>query len=180
MFSYSRTEDGVVSGMQEVVPRTGSAHRIGLFNPASTVGQISRLRLVNRGTDAVAVTIEGVDDAGRSPGGAVRLTLPARGSRMVTAEELESGEAEGLTGALGDGTGRWRLVVTADGAIEVMHLLASTASGEQHEWGIEYEWDHDRVRAFMDGIDFSDAHYGARTWVVVLTYLLTDHRYLML
>ena len=33
MFSYSRTEGGVVSGMQEVVPRTGSGHRIGLFNP---------------------------------------------------------------------------------------------------------------------------------------------------
>ena len=34
VFSYSRTEDGVVSGMQEVVPRTGSGRRIGLFNPA--------------------------------------------------------------------------------------------------------------------------------------------------
>ncbi|MDE0029699.1 MAG: DUF1592 domain-containing protein [Deltaproteobacteria bacterium] len=130
VFSYSRTEDGVVSGMQAVVPRTGSGHRIGLFNPASTVGQISRLRLVNRGAEAVVVTIEGMDDAGRSPGGAVRLTLPTRGARMVTAEELESGDGEGLTGALGDGSGKWRLVVTADGPIEVMNLLASTASGE--------------------------------------------------
>ena len=130
VFSYSRTEGGVVSGMQEVVPRTGSGYRITLFNPASTVGQESRLRLVNRGAEAVAVTIEGKDDRGESPGGAVRLTLPARGARMVTAEELESGDAEGLTGALGDGTGRWRLLVTAGGVIEVMHLLASTASGE--------------------------------------------------
>ena len=129
VFSYSRTEDGVVSGMQGVVPRTGSGYRIGLFNPASTVGQISRLRLINRGAEPVAVTIEGKDDGGESPGGAVRLTLPARGSRQVTATELESGEGEGLVGALGDGNGRWRLLVTADGAIEVMNLLASTTSG---------------------------------------------------
>ena len=130
VFSYSRTEGGVVSGMQAVVPRTGSGHRIGLFNPASTVGQISRLRLVNRGASSVAVTVEGVDDAGEPGSGALRLNLPARGARMVTAEELESGDGEGLTGALGDGRGRWRLLVTADGAIDVMHLLASTASGE--------------------------------------------------
>ena len=130
VFSYSRTEGGVVRGMQAVVPRTGSGYRVGLFNPASTVGQVSRLRLVNRGAGPVAVTIEGMDDRGESPGGAVRLTLPARGARMVTAEELESGEGEGLRGALGDGSGRWRLVVTAGGEMEVMHLLASTASGE--------------------------------------------------
>ena len=48
----------------------------------------------------------------------------------MTAAELESGEGEGLTGSLGDGSGRWRLVVTADRPIEVMNLLASTASGE--------------------------------------------------
>ncbi|MDE0029697.1 MAG: DUF1588 domain-containing protein [Deltaproteobacteria bacterium] len=129
-FSYSRTEGGVVSGMQAVVPRTGSGHWIGLFNPASTIGRESRLRLVNRGAAPVAVTIEGVDDAGESGSGAVRLTLPAWGARIVTAEELESGEGEGFTGALGDGSGRWRLLVTAGGAIEVMHLLASTTSGE--------------------------------------------------
>ena len=130
VLSYSRTEGGVVSGMQEVVPRTGSGYQVWLFNPASTVGQISRLRLINRGGEPAAVTIEGKDDAGESGGGAVRLSLPARGSRMVTAAELESGDGEGLTGALGDGTGKWRLLVTADGPIEVMNLLASTVSGE--------------------------------------------------
>ena len=130
VLSYSRTEGGVVSGMQEVVRRTGSGYRIGLFNPASTVGQVSRLRLINRGAAVVAVTIEGVDDRGESPGGAVRVSVPARGSRQVTAEELESGEGEGLTGSLGDGSGRWRLLVTADGPVEVMHLLVSTTSGE--------------------------------------------------
>ena len=130
VLSYSRTEGGVVSGMQDVVARTGSGYRVWLFNPGSTVGQVSRLRLVNRGAEAVAATIEGVDDAGESGVGAVRLSVPARGSRMVTAAELESGDGEGLSGALGDGSGKWRLLVTADGPIEVMNLLASTVSGE--------------------------------------------------
>ena len=55
----------------------------------------------------------------------MRLELPARGARTVTARELESGE--GVDGALGDGTGRWRLVVTADQRIEAMSLLSSPA-----------------------------------------------------
>ena len=45
---------------------------------------------------------------------------------------------------------------------------------------VYYTYDRDRVDAFMDGIDFWDAHYSARTWVVVMTYLLTDYRYLQL
>ena len=91
---------------------------------------MSRLRLVNRGAEDAAVTIEGTDDSGESPGTAVRLTVPARGARTVTARELESEEARGesardLDGALGDGAGKWRLAVTADRDIDVMSLLAS-------------------------------------------------------
>ena len=129
VLSYGRTQEGLVSGMQDVVPQGGSGYRIALFNPASSGGQVSRLRLINPGAAAAAVTIEGIDDDGASPGGAVRLSLPARASRMVTAEELETGDGEGLSGALGDGAGRWRLVVTADRPIEVMNLLASSSSG---------------------------------------------------
>ena len=129
VLSYARTQAGLVSGMQDVVPQGGSGYRIALFNPASTVGQVSRLRLINPGAGPAAVTIEGIDDDGASPGGAVRLTLAAGASRMVTAEELETGDGEGLSGALGDGAGRWRLVVTADRPIEVMNLLVSSSSG---------------------------------------------------
>ena len=129
VLSYGRTQEGLVSGMQDVVPQSGSGYRIALFNPASSGGQVSRLRLINPGAAAAAVTIEGIDDDGASPGGAVRLSLPARASRMVTAEELETGDGEGLSGALGDGAGRWRLVVTADRPIAVMNLLVSSSSG---------------------------------------------------
>ena len=129
VLSYARTQDGLVSGMQDVVPQTGSGYRVALFNPASSAGQVSRLRLINPGAVAAAVTIEGIDDDGASSGGAVRLTLAAGASRMVTAEELETGDDEGLSGSLRDGSGRWRLVVTSDRPIEVMNLLASSSSG---------------------------------------------------
>ena len=65
-----------------------------------------------------------------SPGTQVRLSVPARGARALTARELESDEGRGaavqdLDGALGEGAGKWRLVVTSDPPIEVMSLLAS-------------------------------------------------------
>ena len=53
------------------------------------------------------------------------LSLPAGASRTLSAQALESGEAEGLTGALGTGSGKWQLVVTADRPVVVMSLLAS-------------------------------------------------------
>ena len=100
-------------------------HRVAIFNPASNVNQVSRLRIVNRGEEEATVTIEGIDDDGVSPGTAVELEVPAGASHTVTAEELESGEGAGLGGMLDDGQGKWQLVVTADQPIEVMSLLSS-------------------------------------------------------
>ena len=53
----------------------------------------------------------------------MRLEVPAGGARTVSALEIESGE--GVDGALGNGAGKWRLVVTADWPIELMSLLSS-------------------------------------------------------
>ena len=43
-----------------------------------------------------------------------------------------------------------------------------------------YEFDWDRVDDFLDGIDFSDTHYAAQTWVIVLAAMMMDDRYLYL
>ena len=69
-------------------------------------------------------TIVGIDDAGRSPGTEVTVTVPAGASRTLTAAELETGGA-GLDGALGDGAGKWRLLITCEEPIVVMSLLSS-------------------------------------------------------
>ena len=46
-----------------------------------------------------------------------------------------------------------------------------------HRW---YEFDRDRIHAFLDGIDFSDPHYTTQAWVVLLGAMMMDYRYLYL
>ena len=122
--SYIRTEDGFPTAMHDTVPMRDGTCRVAIFNPGSNPHQVSRLRLVNPGSEDAEVKITGVDDAGVSPGSAVVLTVPAGGSRTIRAAELESG-GEGLSGALGDGVGKWRLQVESDEPIVVMSLLSS-------------------------------------------------------
>ena len=122
--SYIRTEDGFLTAMHDVAPLSDGAYRVVTFNPGSNPHQVSSLRLINPGPQAAAVTITGVDDAGVSPGGAVVVSVAAGGSRTLPASELETGGA-GVTGALGDGAGKWRLRVSSDRPIVVMSLLES-------------------------------------------------------
>ena len=137
VLAYNHTSDGMLAAMHDLVPRAVvrrprtnqevMGHRVVIFNPASTVGQESRLRIVNRGEQAATVTIEGIDDEGSSPGPGVELSLPAGSSRVLTSQALESGEGEGLAGMLGDGQGKWQLAVSADAPVEVMNLVTSPA-----------------------------------------------------
>ena len=123
VLAYIRTDDGFLTSMHDVVPRTEAGHRVVTFNPGRNTSQVSSLRLINRGADSAEVRIEGIDDDGASPGAAVALSVEGGASRTVSAQALESGE--GVSGALGTGSGRWRLVVNADRPIEVMSLLSS-------------------------------------------------------
>ena len=127
--AYIRTPDGFLTAMHAVAHSVEvedeTVHQVPIFNPGSNRNQVSWLRLSNLGDSSVRVTISGRDDAGQSaPLGEVRLTLPAHGARRISAQQLESG-AVGLTGRIGDGKGKWQLLVTADGTIEVMSLLQS-------------------------------------------------------
>ena len=126
--AYVRTRDGFVTAMHGTVPAEGGVHRVATFNPASNDRQASRLRVVNPGSEAAEVTVRGVDDAGASPGGPVRFTVPAGAAREYTAHDLEGGAA-GLEGALGDGEGKWRLEVESGARIAAMSLLESVATG---------------------------------------------------
>ena len=48
-------------------------------------------------------------------------------------------------------------------------------------WNEEHgSWDGDRVREFFGQLNLSDTRGAARTWTVVLAYLLMDYRYLHL
>ena len=135
VLAYNRTHDGLLTTLHDLVPyfavaRPGSgreveAHYVAIFNPASNASQVSRLRIINPGDGPAMVTIEGIDDAGASPGTSVELSVAAGASRTLTSEALETGQGAGLAGALGDGKGKWRVLVTGDAPLEVMSLLAS-------------------------------------------------------
>ena len=83
-----------------------------------------RTPLINPGSGSASIEIIGVDDDGQALG-PVSLNLDAGMARILTASELESGSSRltQLTGALGDGTDKWRLSVSADRPIQVMSLL---------------------------------------------------------
>ena len=123
VLSYIRTADGFLTSMHDVVPRDADGrYLVPTFNPASNWRQESRLRLANAGGETAAIEIFGVDDAGARTG-PVRLQLEGGMSRTLTARQLESGE--GLDGALGEGGGKWRLVVGSDQPVFVVSLMAS-------------------------------------------------------
>ena len=123
VLGYARTADGFVTTLHELAPRTGDDRTLPFLNPGSNTAQVSRLRLVNRGAEDAEVGVTGVDDRGRSPGGAVRFSVAAHTARTLTAAELEAGE--GGTGSLGDGAGKWRLVVESPDPVYAMSLLES-------------------------------------------------------
>ena len=123
--AYVRTDDGFVTGVHDLAAKVEGIVDVPFFNPAGNANQQSRLRLVNTGEDSAMVTISGRDDAGAAPSyGAVRLTVRAGDTRIITARELEAG-ARGLRGRFGDGIGKWRLSVASEQPIEVMSLLES-------------------------------------------------------
>ena len=123
VLSYVRTADGFLTSMRGVAPMTDGVRRIATFNPGTNPNQVSSLRLVNPAAETAAVTIEGIDDAGVSPGTGVQLDVPPGQARTLTAADLESGA--GVRGALGDGSGKWRLTVSARSPIVAMSLLES-------------------------------------------------------
>ena len=120
---YIRTVDGFLTSMGELAPRTGNRLRLATFNPGSNRRQISILRLVNVGPQEAVATVRGFDDRNVSPGRMVELRIPTRAVREIEAAELESGES--LHGSLGDGSGKWRLVVESSEPLAALSLLAS-------------------------------------------------------
>ena len=124
VLSYIRTADGFLTAMHDVAPENqDGVYRVAIFNPGSDTDQVSVLRLVNTAEDDAAVTIRGIDEDGMSPGSDVQVSVPAGQARSFSAADLEAGT--GVTGALGDGAGKWQLVVSSDVAIGVINLLES-------------------------------------------------------
>ena len=131
--AFVRAADGTLSAMHDTVRGAsvggsdGYTYEVPIFNPASDATQVSRLRLINPGDAAAAVTIGGRDDSGAvATGGDVTLMLAAGGAQTLTAQQLEAGDTA-ITGQLGAGTGKWRLTVSSDQPLQVVNIVAATA-----------------------------------------------------
>ena len=132
VFAYLRTADGTLSvlhdGVRERLAAEGGGYEyhVPVFNPAQNMAQASRLRLINASSEPANIVIEGSDDAGvEALGGTISLALIAGGARTLDAQELEAG-GPGLTGQLGTGIGKWRLVVTSDQPLMVVSLVSNS------------------------------------------------------
>ena len=131
--AYVRTSDGFLTSIHEVAAEEDEGsmrYRVPTFNPGKNENQESRLRLINVGDGPARATISGLDDLGEpAPGGSVRLTLPAKAAKMLSARELEQGGAQGISGRLEAGRGKWQLSVSSDQPLQVMSLLFSRRTG---------------------------------------------------
>ena len=126
VLSYVRTNDGFLTPAHDALQRNADGRLVvPLFNPASNEKRVGQLRLVNTGEDAAEASIEGFDDEGTAAG-PVTLTLAAGETRTLSALELEQG-GEGLAGTLGDGSGKWRLLVKATPSVVGLNLLEATS-----------------------------------------------------
>lgn len=130
--SYVRNADGTIVGLHQVaeaeIPGT-NRYRVPLFVAADDVMLQGVLRLSNLGAESAKISVSGTDDKGKASTGEVSLTLEGEATRVLTAQEIEHG-GSGLTGSLGNGTGQWRLVVSADRQIHVMSLVRSRTTGD--------------------------------------------------
>ena len=131
--AYIRSTDGFLNTVHDVVADDGSLrYYVPTFNPSYR----SLLRLVNQADADTDVTITGRDgEGGPAPEGEVRLTLPPYAACTVTALELESGDISSdcptaVSGRFGNGTRKWRLLISADHPLQVLSLLKSS-TGEQ-------------------------------------------------
>ena len=123
--AFVRTADGLLAGMQDLVPLTSVGYSVPIFNPGRNTNQVSWLRLTNTNDQTASVRIRGIDDNGISPGSEVSFRIAPGQSRLFSASALESGSGSGVDGALGIGTGKWRLIVASNVRIRVMNLLES-------------------------------------------------------
>ncbi len=129
--AYLRTDDGFLTAMGSTLlayrPEVlglgseGCAFEANIFNPGSNRSQRSWLRLINYDLAPARVEIVGIDESG-SRRGPVGLEIEPGASRALTSQQLEEGDST-MTGALGDGAGKWRLFVTSESPLSAMNLL---------------------------------------------------------
>ena len=127
---------------------TEPANVLPLVPPASNVGQQGFVRIINHSDSGGMVRIHAIDDDGRRFG-PISLSLDAMQTRHFNSGDLERGNAaKGLPDGVGDGTGNWRLELSADVDFEALAYIR-TRDGfvtSMHEVAVEAEEGTNRYR----------------------------------
>lgn len=110
----------------------GSVVDVYNVNPGGNSLAQSFVRIINKGTVAGKVTIDGYDDTG-AHFGPISLTsnLGAGAAKQINSDALEDAAkatAAGLSGPLGDGVGKWRLRITGEFPNMVVQSLNRNSS----------------------------------------------------
>jgi hypothetical protein len=76
-------------------------------------------------TDSITSSVikAGITNGAAAPGGEVTFNIAADSAMTLTAQDIENGNSDLITGSLGDGGGKWRLVITSDIDLQVQSLL---------------------------------------------------------
>ena len=120
--AYAQTPAGFIDSLHDVVPQRSFYRRVALSAPDGAHGGGGTLRLINAGFSVAEVVVFGLDSNGGPGLWPVVVSLPAQASRSITATDLQDGSPD-LMGSFGDAGGDWRLLIFADGDIEVMTVF---------------------------------------------------------
>ena len=128
VLGYVLTHDGLLVSTDKTAETVdiaqGEVSGINFFNPGSVRNAQSVLRIINPRGTAIDVEIMGIDDQGQWGEETITFELGARRAVNITSRTLEDGPSF-AEGALGNGAGKWTLLVVTAKHIEVMSLLLS-------------------------------------------------------
>lgn len=114
-------------GQLDVVQKDiGGAVYSGVPIGSSFFGSIDDVTMNGFISDGTTLTSFGccIAAGNAAPGGDLTFTLGPNESKQFNSLDYENGNAgKGLTGGLGDGTGKWQCLVTSDLDLEVMSLI---------------------------------------------------------
>lgn len=126
VLGYVQSTGGLLASMHDAFHLDEAGILVPTVNPGSSFRQSSLLRLINPSGEGRRLVVTGFDDAG-SRSGSVRIRVPPRATRTYSTLQLETGFGDNVSGALGEGDGKWRLEIAADGPVRAMSLLQSPA-----------------------------------------------------
>jgi len=124
LYAYIRSSKGYITKLNDTITKKGNQFHIPIFNPGSNLTKVSYLRISNNEANASQIQITGTDEDGQTKG-PISASIAANSTLVITSQDLEAGnDTKGLSGGLGNGTGKWQLKVTSDDAITLVNLLS--------------------------------------------------------